>query len=178
MIRGSQCKPERRRRPFSICLLNVNTPERNQRYSLRRDACLSGSRKEATPPWVFEMLAALPRSTSGYVFVNPKTNRPWNQIRKVFARARDKAELPHIWFHDLRRGFITNARRRGVPESVIMRMSGHKTRAVFERYNIVNDEDLRAAVATIEAGREAEIRAEQPASDGNDMVTGAGSTAP
>jgi len=67
-------------------------------------------------------------------------------------RACIKAGLAGLWFHDLRRSFITNARRRGVPESVVMKMSGHKTRAVFDRYNIVNGEDLRAAVKKIEAG--------------------------
>ncbi len=56
-----------------------------------------------------------------------------------------------MWFHDLRRGFVTRARRLGVPESVVMRMSGHRTRAVFDRYNIVSEGDLRDAVARIEA---------------------------
>jgi len=64
-----------------------------------------------------------------------------------------RLKLKDNWFHDLRRSFVTRARRMGVPESVVMRMSGHKTRAVFDRYNIVSEEDLREAVARIEAGK-------------------------
>jgi len=60
--------------------------------------------------------------------------------------------LDKLWFHDLRRSFVTKARRYGIPESVIMRMSGHKTRAVFDRYNIVCEDDIRDAVSRIEVG--------------------------
>ena len=62
-----------------------------------------------------------------------------------------------VWFHDARRSFCTNARRRKVPESVVMRMSGHRTRTVFDRYNIVEDEDVKDAVAQLEAGAAAEL---------------------
>jgi hypothetical protein len=53
----------------------------------------------------------------------------------------------------LRRSFVTNARKRVVPESVVMKMSGHRTRSVFARYNIIDDSDLREAVKRIELGR-------------------------
>jgi integrase len=95
---------------------------------------------------------------SPFVFVNPETEDRLKDIRHAFAEVCKDAGLEGLWFHDTRRSFATNARRRGVPESVVMRMTGHKTRAVFDRYNIVEDEDVKQAISRIEAGAALELR--------------------
>jgi integrase len=105
-----------------------------------------------------EALEQLPSHIrSPFVFVNPATGSAWNDIRKMWRRACNKAGVKGGWFHDLRRSLVTNARRRGIPESVVMRMSGHRTRSVFERYNVIEEGDLRAASKKLEAGARAEL---------------------
>jgi hypothetical protein len=51
--------------------------------------------------------------------------------------------------------WVRNLRRLGVQESIAMRISGHKTREVFERYNIVDEADLADAASRLDTKQSA-----------------------
>lgn len=65
-------------------------------------------------------------------------------------RARIAAGCPGRIPHDFRRTAVRNLVRAGAPEGVAMQLTGHKTRAVFERYKIVSPSDLRDAAQRLD----------------------------
>jgi len=67
-------------------------------------------------------------------------------FRKAWRNACTKAGLPGKYLHDCRRTVARNLIRAGVPETVAMGITGHKTRAVFDRYNITAEKELREAM--------------------------------
>jgi integrase len=66
-----------------------------------------------------------------------------------------KAAGVRLHFHDLRRSAIRNMMRRGISQPVAMKISGHLTPSVFNRYNITDEEDLIDAAKRIEQGAHA-----------------------
>lgn len=76
---------------------------------------------------------------------------PIRDFRTVWQTACRRAGLVGRIPHDLRRTAVRNLERAGVPRSVAMKLTGHKTEAVYRRYAIVAEQDLREGVAKLAA---------------------------
>ncbi len=90
-------------------------------------------------PWVFYRMVAKGRR-------GKKLPRPIKSYLKAFKTACRKAGCPGRIPHDLRRTAVRNLERAGVPRSIAMKLTGHKTESVYQRYAIADQRDLRVAV--------------------------------
>jgi integrase len=84
-------------------------------------------------------------------FVFHRAGDPIKDFRGAWRKACTAAKQPGLLFHDLRRSAVRNLVAAGVDQAVAMRITGHKTASVFQRYRIVADDDVRAALERTEA---------------------------
>ncbi|MEE9913203.1 MAG: site-specific integrase [Deltaproteobacteria bacterium] len=105
---------------------------------------------------LYSILESIPKAIhDNHVFLFK--GKPIKDFRTALRMACRKSGIPYgretkdgFVFHDTRHCFNTNMRRSGVPESVIMKITGHSTREMFLRYDTVDSNDTRKAVDQME----------------------------
>ena len=82
------------------------------------------------------------------------------QCRKEWDRACVAAGCPGRLFHDLRRFAVRNLIHAGVEQAIAMKVSGHKTVSMFQRYNIILTDDMRRAMEQTEQYRQSAAKSQ------------------
>ena len=80
-----------------------------------------------------------------------KFAKPIKRWNKAWKKACVAAGCPGRIPHDFRRSAIRTFVQAGISERIAMKLSGHQTRSVFDRYNIVSEGDLTDAAAKLDA---------------------------
>jgi integrase len=90
-------------------------------------------------------------------FVFHRQGEQIRSMRRAWNAAIKRAGVPSAWIHDLRRTAVRNLERAGVSRSVAMKLTGHKTEAVYRRYAIADSAALAEGVEKL-----ARLHAEEP----------------
>jgi len=99
-------------------------------------------------------------STNPFVF-HGRRNRPVSARLQGWREACEKVGLAGLYFHDMRRSAVRNFKRARVQDNVAMAISGHRTRSIFDRYNITDGADVTNAGKALEDYFQARKKAER-----------------
>lgn len=137
-----------------------------------RDSKNGEARKVALTGDAKNLLAACIAGKSAEDAVFTRGSKPVADFRGTWEKITLAAGVPGLLFHDLRRSAIRAMVRAGIPEVVCMKISGHKTRNVFDRYNITSERDLADATRKIELSyRQAKVADSQQETQQAEPVT-------
>ncbi|MDV7489254.1 tyrosine-type recombinase/integrase [Acinetobacter baumannii] len=90
------------------------------------------------------IIKAMPRC-SEYVFANPKTLLPFNDMRKTFDKIMDSANISNIRIHDLRHNFASAAVNSGQSLFIVQHLLGHASPQTTQRYAHLQSSTLKQA---------------------------------
>lgn len=86
-----------------------------------------------------------------YIFVNPKTKKPYDNVKKSFKTALKKVGIEDFTFHDLRHTFASHLVMNGVDLMTIKELLGHKDIKMTMRYAHLSPDHKRLAVQKLES---------------------------
>jgi len=99
-----------------------------------------------------QLTTALERERGQIIpWVFHRFGRPIRNYQDSWRLACERAGVPGRLVHDLRRTAVRRLERAGVPRSVAMKLTGHKTESIYRRYAIVSESDLALGVAKLAA---------------------------
>ena len=114
------------------------------------DKTKNGERREIpVNQTLYDTLLQLPRHISGYVFANPKTGKPYNNVKKSFGTALRKSHILDFRFHDLRHTFASWLVMKGVDLTTIKELLGHKDIKMTLRSSHLAPSHIRNAVENL-----------------------------
>lgn len=85
-----------------------------------------------------------------YVFANPETKKPFNNIRKAFLSAVKKAGLRGMTFHSLRHCFGSRMIAANVNGQVLQQLLGHSSYRMTQRYCLIEADQFQSAINKID----------------------------
>lgn len=141
-------------RPGEIRALTWDTLDR-ETWTLRLHARDAKTRRGRVIALAGEVRAIIERRVQARrldcALIFHRGGKPFGDFRKVWNRACREVGIAGKLIYDLRRTAVRNMVRAGVDPAVAMKISGHRTRNVFDRYNIINEDDIRQAVLKTDA---------------------------
>lgn len=119
-----------------VWLLGENKSGKARRISLNQDA--------------LQILLQLPKQ-SLFIFANPETGKPYNDIRKTFDKIMHAAGVHNMRIHDLRHNFASLAVNSGQSLYVVQHLLGHASPQTTQRYAHLQSDTLKQASEDIAA---------------------------
>ena len=93
-------------------------------------------------------LSKVRRLNTNHVFLYE--GQPIKEVKTAFTTAKKLAGVKNFRFHDLRHCAATNLRRAGVDTATAMKIVGHKSERMWQRYNSIEEHDLLSAAAKLD----------------------------